>query len=396
MEVIGSADFRVIDVRDLVDKQGNRADTVKEKIDQGVASLRSGQKTIVCCDYGISRSNAVAAGILSIYEGISFSVAVRKVQEATGEKEIKLEPLASVRQALDYLCVNSAGPKRNLLVTGGSGFVGQALLPQLRSKFNVIAPSREELDLERGGTQLDLLVAEQSVGCIIHLASPRVYTSNVALGSTLSMLRNVLDVCVSQDIRLVYPSSWEVFSAYKGTVEADESLPAYPKGPYGDAKYLAEELINLSIQSRGLKCTVLRSSPVYGRGSDKPKFIYNFIDKASRSEKILTHEYKNGSPSLDLMAIEDLVSAIVLAVEQSHLGLFNIGTGVLTSTAEIARLIVDALGSASEVQSVSVDSHVACVSMDHRKANSLLGWHPKTSLVEGLVSLISNDGISNG
>lgn len=119
LEVIGSSEFNVIDVRDLVDKQGNKADTVKQKIDEGVASLRAGNKTVVCCDYGISRSNAVAAGIVSIHEDISFEAAVRKVQDATGEKEIKLEPLSSVRQALGVDSVSRRGAKRTILLTGG-------------------------------------------------------------------------------------------------------------------------------------------------------------------------------------------------------------------------------------------------------------------------------------
>lgn len=396
LEVIGKvSDVEVIDVRELVDKGGNRADTVRQKIDQGVASLRLGKKTVVCCDYGISRSNAVAAGVVSVHERISFEAAVRKVQDATGEKEIKLEPLASVRLALGLDHVVLGGAKPTLLVTGGSGFVGRSLLPELTKQFNVVAPTRSELELESGSTQLDLLVAEQCVDSVVHLASPRVYTSNVAMGSTLTMLRNVLDVCVSRNIRLVYPSSWEVFSAYRGALEADESLPAYPKGPYGETKYLAEKLLELSVQSRGLKCTLLRSSPVYGTESDKPKFIYNFIDKAMRGEKIVTHTYKNGAPALDLMAIDDLVRAICLSVRHEHLGYFNLGTGVLTSTADIARYIVTALGSKSEVRSVSVDSYVASIAMDYKKSASLFGWCPSISLEDGLQGLISKCRVSN-
>jgi nucleoside-diphosphate-sugar epimerase len=44
-------------------------------------------------------------------------------------------------------------------------------------------------------------------------------------------------------------------------------------------KYLAEMLIEHCRQTQGLRCTMLRSSSAYGIGSDRPKFIYNFIDK---------------------------------------------------------------------------------------------------------------------
>ena len=70
------------------------------KITEGCDSLRAGKKTVVCCDYGISRSNAVAVGILAMHEAIPFEAAVRRVLDATGEKEIKVDPLQAVRRAL--------------------------------------------------------------------------------------------------------------------------------------------------------------------------------------------------------------------------------------------------------------------------------------------------------
>ena len=60
-----SDDLNVLDVRDLVDKHGNSPEATREKIDQGVSLLQQGGRLVVCCDYGISRSNAIAAGILS-------------------------------------------------------------------------------------------------------------------------------------------------------------------------------------------------------------------------------------------------------------------------------------------------------------------------------------------
>ena len=104
------SDLHIVDVRDLVDKAGNRADAVAEKIRAGQALLAAGKKTVVCCDYGISRSNAIAAGILACAEGISLESAVRRVQDATGEGEIKVEPLQVVRAALGEQAVPAAPP----------------------------------------------------------------------------------------------------------------------------------------------------------------------------------------------------------------------------------------------------------------------------------------------
>ena len=147
--------------------------------------------------------------------------------------------------------------------------------------------------------------------CIVHLANPRVYTSNTALGESLSMLKNVIDVCISRDIRMIYPSNSEIYSGCEGTIHVDESTTPCPRGPYGETKYLSELLIDHNRDTAGLRCAVMRSSPVYGHGSDKPRFLYNFIEKCLRSETVVTHRYRNGKPSLDLMHIDDVVACAV-------------------------------------------------------------------------------------
>lgn len=384
-------DLNIIDVRDLVDKAGNRADSVLDKITEGCESLRAGHRTIVCCDYGISRSNAVAVGILAVYEAISFEKAVRRVLEATGEKEIKVEPLQAVRRALGQDKTNNSHDKRHLLVTGATGFLGKAISLSLAEEFAVFTPNRKELDLQQGSTQLALFVGENEIDCIIHLANPRVYTSNIALGETLTMLRNVIDVCVARNIKLVYMSGWEVYSGYRSSnLKADESLPLFPKGPYAEAKYLCEILIESCCRTQGLRCALLRSSPVYGVGSDRPKFIYNFIDKIRQSQRVITHSYENGSPALDLLYIDDLVAAVKQVVASDFNGQLNIGTGVLTSTPKIAELLRDFLGGQSDIDTTKIDSDTACIAMDASKAGVVLSWQAKVGVEQGLQLILSN------
>lgn len=386
-----SGELNVLDVRDLVDKHGNSSQATREKIDQGVALLQQGGRLVVCCDYGISRSNAIAAGILSVKSGITLEAAVRQVMRATGEQEIKLDPLRAVRAALSKPEEDSGADEPRVLITGGSGFIGSCLQEVLGDQVYWVAPTRSEADLISGALELDLLVKEHRINCIVHLANPRVYTSIQAIGDTVTLLRNVLEVCKENHIRLIYPSGWEVYSGYRSSdLIADESLPAFAKGPYGEAKALCESLIEHHRKLHGLQCGMLRSSPLYGATSDRPKFIYNFIGKALRGETIKTHRYLNGDPKLDLLHVDDFVSAIVSAVRTNFSGTVNIGAGHAVSTKTVAEWIVSKIGSNSVVESRGIEDYVANITMDISSAQQHLSWQPVTEWEVGLAQLLES------
>jgi len=391
--VDSATDLSVIDVRNLVDKAGNSVEATRQKIQEGLDSISQDKPTVICCDYGMSRSNAVAVGILASFEKISFDAALRKVLDATGETEIKLQPLSAVREALGESPTNeNAKSQRAILVTGGNGFLGKAFQTASGGEYKLLAPSSGELDISSGCTQLSLLANEEDVGCIVHLANPRVFSSNVAIGQTLSMLRNVMDVCLSRGIDLIYPSGSEVYSGYDGTLLANESTTLLPRGPFGEAKALAEILINHSRHNEGLKCKIIRSGTVYGPGSGKPKFIFNFIEKALRSEKIVTHCYQNGFPSLDLLYVSDWVLALKKILELEFSEDINIGSGELISTREIAELIIDQTGSNSLIESIEIDAKVASIAMNSQKAHDLLEWGAQVPFDVGLDKLIPETG----
>lgn len=381
-------DLRIVDVRDLVDKPGNLPQAAREKIAEGVAYLESGKRVVVCCDYGISRSNAVAAGILSSYKNLPFEDAVRQVIKATGEKEIRIEVLAVVREALG-LSAPVGTDRTAVLVTGGSGFLGSALREQLPTSHKVHAPSRAEIDLNRGAVELDLFVKEHNIGHLVHLANPHVLNTNEAMGETLVLLKNVLDVCRQNELRLIFPSSWEVFSGYAGDYEAEENFSPRPKGTYGQTKYLCELLVDHYQRNFGMALVLLRSAPVYGGAGDRPKFIFNFRDKAARNEEIITHRYLNGFPRLDLLHVDDLTSALVKVIESDYQGTLHVGSGRWISTAEVARLVVENLGSHSKITHREINEHTANIVMDCARAKSVLGWKPLVSFEEGLRKLLS-------
>lgn len=385
-----SDNIRVIDVRMLVDKAGNSPEVIRQKIEEGVASIKEGRQIVVCCDYGISRSNAIAAGIISVFEKISFDDAICEVIEETGMQEIKLSVADAVRTAL---CLNAnhsqISSALRLLVTGGSGFVGKALIPMLPEEYLVFAPGRAEIDLISGAGRLDLFVKRNAISHIIHLANPKVFVSNKAMGETLTMLRNVLDVCVLNKVFLFYTSNWEVYSGYQSAAFiANESTPLNPKGPYGETKWLCESLIDHYRKKFGVQCCLLRSSSLYGVSSDRPKFIWTFLEKARKNDFIQTHQFKNGYPHLDLLQVNDFCRAIVQSLKRNYFEDINLGTGRLLSTWDIAHNVCSKLHSCSQIEAVDIEDYAPNVAMGISKAKELLNWIPSITFEDGLDDLI--------
>lgn len=383
----------VVDVRDMVDRAGNRSELAEEKIREALSHLGLGKRVVIACDYGMSRSNAIAAGVLAKLENLSLSEAVLRVMAATGEKALKIEVLTKVSESLGITrspIIRKDDNCRRLLITGGTGVLGSALIPELADTYDIVAPKREEIDLLHGTIDLDLMVKEREIDCIIHFANPRVYTNNSAMGETLCILKNVLDVCSANSVKLIYPSSWEVYSGYRSAkLLASEALPRLPKGPYGETKYLGELLIENHHHNYGLKYAIIRSAPVYGAG-DRPKFIHNFIDKALRGDDIWAHCYLNGYPILDLLHVTDFVAALKALVTTSVRTTVNVGAGVGYSTTDVAHMINSMLGRKSIVGHRKIEDFAPNVVMDIARAKSVLDWMPKTDIQEELSRMVES------
>ncbi|MFQ5785987.1 MAG: NAD-dependent epimerase/dehydratase family protein [Alphaproteobacteria bacterium] len=381
---VGAEPYSLLDVRDLVDKSGNPVELVRAKIEEGAAAVSSGKTVVVVCDLGVSRSNAIAAGVLARTKRIPIESAIKQVMEATKETNIKLDMANIVRAALTG-DERDPSSRSTVLVTGGGGFFGRNLVERLAGHCQIVAPSRSELDLLESAVGLDILCRENNVAQIVHLAHPRDYTNNSAMGESLTMLLNVLDVCRVQNLRLVFPSGGVIYAGYRADkLIVDETVPAMPRGPYGETKYLQEQLIELACRQYGLHRTIVRLSPTYGPGSDRPRLIKTFHELASEGKDIYTHRYLNGPPLLDLLYIDDAVSGLIAAITAPVSGIFHIAPGEGYTTQEIAARIRDCVGHGGSILERPISDYVSNVILDSTRARSALNWQPKIDLEEGL------------
>ena len=381
------AGVSALDVRDFVDGEGNSIEAIRARVEQGVELLRAGFKVVVCCDYGMSRSNALAAGILARSESISLETAIRRVLETTGEKQIKLAMLATVRSAVGT-SLPPAGQTNRVLVTGGSGLVGATLGQMLEPNLSRF-PSRQEIDLTRDTIPLDLFVKDNNIDVILHLAHPRIPTTSESMGTALTMLKNVLMVCVENRTRFVHVSCCEVFHGYAASeLRVDEQLVPRSGSTNGQTKRLCEALVEFYGEQYGLEWTIIRPTTLYGSQPNRPRFIWNFIEHALRSEDIVTHRLKNGFPSVDLLHVDDACDALVAILNSKFAGIMNIGSGVAVAPHDIAAQVVALCGSTSSIKHQSVERELHNIVVDNGLAARILGWTPKVSLDVALQEMI--------
>jgi nucleoside-diphosphate-sugar epimerase len=387
---VGEGAFEILDVRHLVDKGGNSTDEVLKLVKQGVQALQNGQSLVVCCDLGISRSNAIAAGILSQKELIPFDLALQEVIAKTGEKEIKLDLAESVRIAVGGE-VRAFG-RHTVLVTGATGFIGRSLVERLKTTCQVLSPPSSELNLEDGAVALSDYCVRKHVGQIVHLAHPRKHTNSAAAASSMLMLRSVLDTCRLLNIRLVFVSCWTIYSGYKtAALLVDEATPVSAKGISGEIKLMEETIVDLYAIRNEIKRTICRLTQVYGLNGQRPHFIKSFHNAILSGQTVRTHKYRNGIPSLDLLHVSDAVEGIARAVAHNECDVFHFGSGHLTSTTDIALSIRDLVGLPIAHEEVEIADYTSNIAFPADKARRVLNWFAEVPVELGLARLLTSN-----
>lgn len=375
----------IIDVRNLVDKSGNVPSEIWAKVQEARNALGCGKRVVICCDYGISRSNSVAVGVLSLELGVSFTQALRHVLETTNENEIKVETLNAVRRAVEEFsnaCIkDSQRESDSVLLTGATGYLGGCLKNRLSRDFEVSAPDRKQLDLMNGPVSVDLALKEARAKCLVHCASPPNSGKNSSMGVNLTMLKNIVDACIENRVKIVLISSSEIFSGYDSNLlRADELTTPMPSGTPGETKLLCENLINFSKCGNHIESLIIRSCMVFGGAGNRPKFLFNFIDKAMAQKPISVHKYSNGHPIVDLLHIDDFCDAVSGFIKANATGVYHVGSGKIISTRDIAEKVCSITGSDARIKHSEIDAQWANVVLDNTKAIRDIGWKPRNCL----------------
>ncbi|WP_454876740.1 UDP-glucose 4-epimerase family protein [Pseudomonas farris] len=298
-----------------------------------------------------------------------------------------------------------------VLVTGASGFVGEALVFRLLvdKKFIPIAAARGATRLHGlcpvvpfDLTHAKVLPALDDVQVVIHAAA-RVHVMNETAGDALAEFRKVnvegtlkLAQCAAASgvKRFIFISSIKVNgeSTLPGKPFKADDHPN-PLDPYGVSKYEAEEALKQLGHDTGMEVVIIRPPLVYGPGV-KANFL-NMMSWLNRGTPLPLGSIRN---QRSLVAIGNLVSLIVTCIDHPSAAnqIFLASDGEDLSTTQLLRRLSKGLGKharllplpewllklAASTLGKQAFAQRICGSLqvDISKNRELLGWTPPINM----------------
>lgn len=311
------------------------------------------------------------------------------------------------------------------LITGGCGFIGRALVYQLRrsgafvrvfDNFSVGSVSDLDSSLEREVFTSDALISRLSgpvqvvegdvrsrsalrsafegVDYVVHLAGntgvpQSIDDPDADFSANVMGTFNCLSVARERNVkRFIFASS----GAPLGSVEPPihEEVAPHPISPYGASKLAAEGYCSAFYGAYGLETVALRFGNVYGpRSGHKSSVVAKFIRQAMSGGTL--EIYGDGSQTRDFIYVSDLNDAIIKAALAPAVGgeTFQIATSRETTIAELVDTLQTILRKRgiNEFQVLHCDRRPGDVLRnysDTSKALKRLGWCSETNLQSGL------------
>jgi UDP-glucose 4-epimerase len=298
-----------------------------------------------------------------------------------------------------------------VLVTGGAGFIGQAMIKNLLKRnvevraFDIVnCPIKEAESVV--GSVMDVNSVNNAVrGCdhVIHLAAMLgVKKTDIrrldCLDINILGTKNVLEACVKEGVKkVILSSSSEVY----GDVNEDqitEESPLNPKSVYAVTKLCGEEYLQAYHRYYGLKYSIVRFFNVYGPNQVAEFVMPRFIKWASKGES--PQVYGTGEQTRCFCYVDDAVEGVSLALfsEEANAKVFNIGNNTEpVSMKELALRVIKVSGKDIEPKMVPLENSDRTVEREIfkrmpsiEKAKKILGYTPKVSLDQGIKLVMDN------
>lgn len=324
--------------------------------------------------------------------------------------------------------------RRRILVTGGAGFIGGAVVRRLLAESEALVFNLDKMGYASDLTSIEALagaadrhqllavdltdatataeaVRRADPDLVMHLAAeshvdrsiegPAAFIDSNVSGTfhLLQAVRAHWEALPSErreGFRFHHISTDEVFGSLGATGRFSETTPYDPRSPYSASKAASDHLVNAWHHTYGLPVVLTNCSNNYGPWQFPEKLIPVVILKAAAGEPIPL--YGDGGNVRDWLYVEDHVDALLLAATQGQVGRSYCvgGHGERTNKQVVEAIcsLMDQLRPAGAPHAQLITrvadrpGHDRRYAIDPGRISGELGWQPRHSFENGLEATV--------
>lgn len=304
---------------------------------------------------------------------------------------------------------------RNILVTGGAGNIGSALVEGLLTESNTCVTVLDNLStgdlskLPTGHPNLTFLKGDvnnqkditavmlsTTFDYVFHYAAyvgvQRTQENPIRVLEDIEGIKNILSLAKNTGVkRIFFSSSSEVYGEPVTIPQHEETTPLNSRVPYAVVKNVGEAFCKSYFQEYGLNYTIFRFFNTYGPNQTADFVMSKFLGQAINNQPITI--YGNGSQTRTFCYVTDNIEATVKALNNDLFvnDVINIGGDVVVTILELAELIIKLTNSKSEIQFLPPlsDGDMTRRQPDNSKMKKILG-RELIPLAAGIQKLIES------
>lgn len=310
---------------------------------------------------------------------------------------------------------------KNILVTGGAGFIGSHLVDRLLAeggwrvtvvddfndfyspeiKHSNIAEHVKSSDYRvvdadiRDTSTMIALFAEYKFDVIAHLAAragvrPSLAEPKLYAETNINGTLNLLELAKEHNIKqFVFGSSSSVYGINAKVPFAENDPIFNPISPYAATKAAGELLCHTYSHLYDIRCVCLRFFTVYGSRQRPDLAIHKFSKLISEGRPIQV--FGDGTSRRDYTYIDDIIQGVRAAIDydRSMYEIFNLGESQTTELNELISLLERSLDLQAVIDRQPVQpGDVPTTFADISKSRELLGYNPTTKIADGIPKFV--------
>jgi len=310
---------------------------------------------------------------------------------------------------------------KNVLITGGAGFIGSHLVVHLLAEggwritvvddFNDFydpAIKRENISAHLASTNFKLVEAdirnqealaqvfsEANFDCIVHLAAragvrPSLKEPRLYVETNINGTLNLLELARAHGVKqFVFGSSSSVYGLNAKVPFSEEDPIFNPISPYAATKAAGELLCHSYAHLYDMRIVCLRFFTVYGARQRPDLAIHKFAKLISAGQPIPV--FGDGTTRRDYTYVDDIIAGVRAAIDydQSKYEVINLGESRTVELGELISLLEKSLDRHAEIDRQPLQpGDVTQTFADIAKARRLLGYDPQTQIEKGIEKFV--------